>query len=83
MDNDIINDNETFSTDDMALAAALAMSFPVEAIERHALAPQFVFLRDSYLDDILEEYQCSELKVEVQAYYQQMRALQKQVEEPA
>ncbi len=78
--NDIINDNESYTTDDIALASALALSYPVEAVDRNdALHPQFVFRLDANLEELVEQYHCGELQVEPQAYAEQLRRLEAQM----
>ena len=81
--NEILTDNVFYTTSDLALAAVIALDYAIEAIDHQPHEAQFVFRRDSYLDDLLEAYRCGELTVEPQAYYCRLRTLQKRLEKPS
>jgi hypothetical protein len=69
--------NENFSTQDLALATAVSLFHPLEAIDRESnpRKAQFVFKRDARLDELIARYWRRELKVEPQAYFDAMRAI--------
>jgi len=78
-DDDSLNAHDHFSTDDVALAAALALVSPVVASDRLGpFAQRFVFRRDRGLDELVAQYWRGELRVEPQAYLQQVRSLEAQ-----
>ncbi|MDI6809815.1 MAG: DUF5659 domain-containing protein [Candidatus Eisenbacteria bacterium] len=75
-----IESKETFyRTADLALAVALSLSFPMEAIEREN--PQnprrayFVFKKTPALDASVETYWKRALKVEPLAYFEHLRSI--------
>lgn len=71
--NDI--DNQ-YSTSNLHLAATICLSFPLDHIDRNN--PQrchFVFKRERELDTHLEAYWRKELRIEPQAYSEQLRHL--------
>ena len=76
----MLHEHTYFCTSDLALAAVLALLYPLEAIDRHDPgAVQFVFRRDAYLDALVAQYWRGELRVEPQAYAEQLRRLEAQV----
>ena len=77
MDDDLLSTDNHFSTDDPALAAALALFYPVAAVDRdnpHGI--QFVFQRDGSMGDVIEQYRSRELSVEPRAYADRLHRLQ-------
>ncbi len=77
MDDDLLITDNHFSTDDLALAAALAMVYPVAAVDRdnpHGM--QFVFQRYGSMGDVIEQYRSGELSVEPRAYAERLHRLQ-------
>ncbi len=80
MDDDILNDADHFHTADLALAAVLSLSYPMEAVDYgdpHAV--RFVFQRHSGIDELIEQYHYGDLQVEPLPYYQLIRHLQAQL----
>ena len=72
----LIKDSEHYRTDDLALATAIALYTPLEALDRHhAHGVQFMFRRSTYLDALLARYWRGQLIVEPQAYCKQLRVL--------
>lgn len=68
--------NENYSTSDLALAAVLSLTYPIEAIDKqNPQKAQFLFKRDTQFDQIVESYWRRELKIEPQAYFNQIRYL--------
>jgi hypothetical protein len=68
--------NDYYSTSDLALATALSLWFPVEAIDKtNPHKAIFLFKRNEELDQLLEAFWRRELKVEPQAYFNQLKAI--------
>jgi hypothetical protein len=68
--------NDYYSTSDLALATALSLWFPVEAIDKtNPHKAIFLFKRNEELDQLIETYWRRELKVEPQAYFAQLKAI--------
>lgn len=67
--------DDYFSTSDLALAGAIALYFPLEAIDKtqNQYKAQFLFKRDRSLDKLVEAYWRGELKVEPQTYFNQLK----------
>ena len=70
-----LNENTFFKTADLALATAISLSFPLEAIEHGDRKAQFIFRQAAGLDELIASYWRRELKVEPQAYYDAMRVI--------
>jgi hypothetical protein len=76
----MMSEHDAYRTSDLALAAALALSYPLEAVDRHTPhGVQWVFRRDACLDELVAQYWRGELQVEPQAYAQQLRRLEAHV----
>ncbi len=71
----LLNENDFFKTTDLALATAISLFYPLEAIERGGRKAQFIFRRDAGLDDLIQSYWRRELTVEPQAYFDALRAI--------
>jgi hypothetical protein len=68
--------NDYYSNSDLALAAALSLWYPIEAIDRsNPYKAQFLFKRDESLDELVETYWRGELKVNPQAYFNQLKII--------
>jgi hypothetical protein len=69
--------NNYYSTSDLALATALSLWFPIETIDKTTDPHRAIFLfkRDEELDRLLEAYWRRELKVEPQAYFNQLKLI--------
>lgn len=73
----IVRAQDVYRTSDLALAAALSLFYPLDAMDRRADGPVvFVFRRAAHLDTLLERYWRGVLRVEPQAYCQQVHMLQ-------
>jgi hypothetical protein len=72
-----LNENDFTKTQDLALATAISLAYPLTAIDRESnpRKAQFVFKRDIGLDELIASYWRRELKVEPQAYFDAMRAI--------
>jgi hypothetical protein len=76
----IMRERALYRTSDLALAAVLSLFYPLDAIDRRAHGPVvFVFRRAAHLDSLLEHYWRGVLRVEPQAYCQQVHVLQHRV----
>lgn len=77
-----IKTGNSYSTRDLALAAALSIWFPIEEIDKtNPKRAEFLFERCSSLDQILETYWRRELKVEPQAYFHQLKIIKSRLYE--
>jgi hypothetical protein len=72
-----LNENTFFKTQDLALATAISLFYPLVAIDRESnpRKAQFVFKRDAGLDELIASYWRRELKTEPQAYFDAMRVI--------
>lgn len=70
------NINDYYATSDLALATAISLSYPIEVIDRqNPTKAQFLFKRDSGLDQLIEAYWKGELKINPQTYFNQLKTL--------
>jgi len=68
--------SDFYSTSDLSLAVTISLWFPIETIDRtNPRKAIFLFKRDEQLDELLESYWRRELKVEPQAYFNQLKAV--------
>lgn len=68
--------SDYYMTPDLALASALSLWFPIEAIDK--TNPQkavFIFNREPGLEEAIESYWKKELKVEPQSYFAQIKSV--------
>jgi hypothetical protein len=71
-----IHQSDIYSTQNLALAAAISLWFPIESIDRtHPRKVNFIFLRDEQLDDLVEAFWKREVKVEALAYFNQLKVI--------
>jgi hypothetical protein len=70
-----LNEKDFFQTADLALATAISLSYPLEAINRDERKAQFIFKRTAKFDDLIASYWRRELRVDPQSYYDAMRAI--------
>jgi len=65
-----------FSTSDLALATAISLWYPIDAIDRqNPHKASFLFKRNEKFDELLEAYWKRELKIEPQEYFNQLKAI--------
>ncbi|MBI2085722.1 hypothetical protein HYT74_00105 [Candidatus Daviesbacteria bacterium] len=65
-----------YSTSDLAMATAISLWFPIDAIDRQdPRKASFRFKRDEKFDKLLEAYWKRELKIEPQEYFNQLKAI--------
>lgn len=68
--------NDYYTTSDLALASLISLYHPLEAINRsNSNKAEFLFLRNTQLDQLVELYWRKELKVEPQTYFNQIKAI--------
>jgi hypothetical protein len=76
----IVPERDVYRTSDLALAAAISLWYPLDAIDHRADGQVvFVFRRATHLDSLLERYWRGTLRVEPQAYCEQVHVLQHRV----
>jgi len=70
-----LNINDYYSTTDLALATAISLFFPIEAIDKtsNSYKAQFLFHRSKELDQLVEAVWKNELKVSPLAYFSQLK----------
>lgn len=65
-----------FSTNDLALATALALSEPVCAVHKeNPRRAHFLFKKSKELDELIQAYWQRELRVDPQAYFSELKSL--------
>lgn len=73
---EILKEYDFYRTADLALATAISLYYPLEAVDRqNPRKAQFLFRRNSQLDELIESYWRGELKVEPQAYFNALRII--------
>ena len=71
-----INDNNFYRTSDLALATALSLWMPIQDIDKeNPRKAQFLFEQNEKLDELIKKYWQGKLKVEPQAYFNQLRII--------
>lgn len=69
-------DDIYFQTTDLSLAATIALSLPLDSVDKTIpTKAQFIFKRSKELDELIESYWKRELKVEPQMYFQSLKIL--------
>jgi hypothetical protein len=67
---------DCYSTSDLALATAISLWYPLDAIDKtNPRKATFLFKKDEKFDELLESYWRRELKVEPQAYFNELKAI--------
>ena len=68
--------SDFYSTPDLALAPAISIWYPIDSIDRtNPAKAQFLFKRNSNLDQLIENYWKRELRIEPQAYFSQLKII--------
>ena len=69
--------NDYFYTQDLGLATAISLFYPLDAIDRtkNPNKAQFVFKKDEGLDQLVEAYWKNELKASLIAYFNQLKTI--------
>lgn len=76
MNMQLLQSNDFYRTADLALAAAISISVPLEAIDKTDYRrAYFVFPHTEELEELVAAFWRKELKVEPQAYFDQLRAI--------
>jgi len=71
-----INICDYYSSSDLAMVAAISLFYPLDSIDRtNPVKAQFLFKRDGNLDQLVEAFWRQELKVEPQAYFNQLKVI--------
>ena len=67
--------DDLYTTTDLALATAISLFFPIEAIDKtsNSYKAQFLFRRSKELDQLVEAVWKNELKVPPLAYFSQLK----------
>lgn len=76
MTQDYLSLNDYYSTPDLALAAAISLWYPIEAIDKaNPSKALFLFKRDESLNQLIETFWKQELRIEPQAYFNQLKVI--------
>ena len=76
MTTQITNEKDFYRTADLALAAAISLFYPVEAIDKqNPHKAQFIFKRNKDLDVLIESFWRGELKVDPASYFNALRVI--------
>ena len=76
MTTQLLRTNDFYQTADLALAAAISIFVPLEAIDKtDSRRAYFIFSQSEELEELVSAFWRKELKVEPQAYFDQLRAI--------
>ena len=65
-----------YQTTDLALAAVLSLTFPLDSVDKtNPAKAHFIYKRSEGLDQLIEAYWKQEIKVEPQLYFQSLKVL--------
>ena len=68
--------NDSYSTSDLALATTISLWHPLEAVDKtNPSKAQFLFKRDENLNQLIESFWKQELRIEPQAYFNQLKII--------
>jgi hypothetical protein len=68
--------NNLYKTSDLALATALSLFCPIKTLEKiNAHKVYFIFKKDKGFEKLLDQYWRQELKVQPQAYFNQLKII--------
>jgi hypothetical protein len=72
--------NQFYQTADLALSAVISLNYPLECIDKtDPRKVLFLFKRDEGLDQLIESFWRGVLKVEPQAYFNQLKAIKSRI----
>jgi len=78
--NQSINQNKTYSTENLALATAISLWFPLESIDRaNPRKVRFEFLQSKQLDELIESFWKHEVRVEPLEFFNALKALKSRI----
>jgi len=70
------NQKDSYQTADLALAAAISLFCPLEAIDKkNPHKAQFLFKKTDKLDEIVENYWQGKLRVDPASYFNALRVI--------
>lgn len=76
----ILEQKDFYKTQDLALATAISLFYPIDAIDKqNPNKAYFLFKRDENLDELIEKYWREELKVSPQQYFNQLRIIKARI----
>ena len=77
----ILNEKDYMRTSDLALVVALSLFFPIEIIERgDNKKAYFLFRKDTEsFEETLKQYWSRELRVEPQAFFNQLKVIKARI----
>ena len=76
MTTQILQSNDFYRTADLALAATISIFVPLEAIDKTDYRrAYFIFPQSEELEELVAAFWRKELKVEPQAYFDQLRTI--------
>lgn len=69
--------DDYYSTSDLALAAAIALFYPVESIDKttNSYKAQFLFRRTQELEQLIDAFWNNKLKVSPLAYFNELKTI--------
>ena len=74
------NDENIYTTSDLALAATLNLYYPVRSVKRtNSNKVEFIFKKNKKLDLIIERFWRGELKVDALSYFNSLRTLKNRI----
>jgi hypothetical protein len=74
------NENSYFQSSDLPLITTIALFYPIDSIDRRN--PQrivFLFKREQSLDQFIEAYWKKQIKIEPQAYFNQLSIIKTRI----
>ena len=72
----VLNQNDTYRSHDLALVATISLTYQIQAIDRqNPRKAEFLFVREEGLDQLIEKYWRGEIRVEPQIYFNQLRII--------
>jgi len=82
MNRKVLKTNNYYKTSSLALAATISLWYPIEAIDKtNPCKAYFLFKRDEHLDELIESFWRRELKVDPQAYFDQLKVIKSRLYE--
>ncbi len=81
MNQEILNQNDYFISQDLALCACLVCygDYQIEAIDRQGSRATFFIRRDEKLDDLVQRYWTHQLQVEPMGYFSCLKEIKSRI----